>query len=162
MQRVARVTMQSNERWIICWSMLRHSVTIASRSCLKLFGYSSCGTHSKSCVLNIPKGKNHTLWDQKSGETKPNHHVYWSLGQEIDHEDILHCRVTGVRRSFILLPEHGISIDVVNGKISLYDVVTYDPQILSGVKVSLNKVGTQNNSCPCQTNPNHYLICSFK
>ena len=28
MQRVARVTMQSKERWIVCWSMLRHSVTI--------------------------------------------------------------------------------------------------------------------------------------
>ena len=28
MQRVARVTMQSKERWIVCWSMLRYSVTI--------------------------------------------------------------------------------------------------------------------------------------
>jgi hypothetical protein len=72
----------------------------------------------------------------------------------------LHRRVAGVQRSSTLLPEHGISIDVINGKISLYDVVTYDPQILSGVKVSLNKVGTQNNSCPGQTNPNHYLIIS--
>ena len=44
MQRVARVTMQSKERWIVCWSMLRHSVTIASRSCLKLLGCLSCGT----------------------------------------------------------------------------------------------------------------------
>ena len=44
MQRVARVTMQSKERWIVCWSMLRHSVTIASRSCLKLLGWPSCGT----------------------------------------------------------------------------------------------------------------------
>ena len=44
MQRVARVTMQSKERWIVvCWSMLRRSVTIASRSCLKLLGCPSCG-----------------------------------------------------------------------------------------------------------------------
>ena len=41
MQRVARVTMQSKERWIVRWSMLWHSVTIASRSCLKLLGCSS-------------------------------------------------------------------------------------------------------------------------
>ena len=44
MQRVARVTTQSKERWIVCWSMLRHSVTIPSSSCLKLLGCSSCGT----------------------------------------------------------------------------------------------------------------------
>ena len=48
MQRVARVTMQSKTRWIVCWSMLRHLVTIASRSCLKLLG-SHHAARSKFC-----------------------------------------------------------------------------------------------------------------
>ena len=37
MQRVARVTMQSKERWIVYWSMLRHSVTIASQTIQRSF-----------------------------------------------------------------------------------------------------------------------------
>ena len=65
MQRVACVTMQSNERWIICWSMLRHSVTIASRSCLELFSCSSCGTFQILCFKYPQRKKSHTV---RSGE----------------------------------------------------------------------------------------------
>ena len=65
MQRVDRVTMQSKERWIVCWSMLRHSVTIASRSCLKLLGCSSCGTFQILCFKYPQRKKSHTV---RSGE----------------------------------------------------------------------------------------------
>ena len=47
-------------------------------------------------------------------------------------------------------------------KISLDDVIEDDLQIFSAVKVSLHEMGTQNNACPCQTNPHHYLICSLE
>ena len=71
MQRLDRVTMVWNERWIIWWSMLRHF----SNNCLtKLFHIVhfscwSCGTFQIFC-FRYPKGRNHTLWDQESGATR--------------------------------------------------------------------------------------------
>ena len=60
MQGVVRMTMQSKERLIVCRSMLQHSLTIASRSCLKLLGCAHHAARSKSFVLNTSKGKNHS------------------------------------------------------------------------------------------------------
>ena len=53
--------------------------------------------------------------------------------------------IANMRRSFILLPPHAIPIDIVNMKVSLYNVVTYDLEILSRVEISFNKVWAKNN-----------------
>jgi hypothetical protein len=53
--------------------------------------------------------------------------------------------IPNMRRSFILLPPHVIPIDIVNTKVSLYNVVTNDSEILSRVEISFNKVWAKNN-----------------
>mgnify|MGYP001799223047 CR=1 FL=1 len=50
---------------------------------------------------------------------------------------ILHRCVTCMAWSSILLPPHGVSIDVVSMKVSLNHVIVYDTDILSHVKISL-------------------------
>ena len=64
---------------------------------------------------------------------------------------VLHCCIVGLGRSFILLPPHVIPIDI-NPKVSLYNIVTYDSEVLSRVEISFNKVWAKNN-WPRQTNP---------
>ena len=44
-----------------------------------------------------------------------------------------------------MLPPHVIPIDIVNMKVSLYNVVTYDLEILSRVEIYFNKVWAKNN-----------------
>ncbi|CAB3994514.1 Hypothetical predicted protein [Paramuricea clavata] len=53
--------------------------------------------------------------------------------------------IANMRRNFSLLPPYVIPIDIVNMKVSLYNVVTYDLEILSRVEISFNKVWAKNN-----------------
>jgi hypothetical protein len=57
-----------------------------------------------------------------------------------------------------LLPPHGISIDAMKAK-SLWItlIVTDDSHILSGVKVSFNKMGTK--TIHALVKPTHTIIC---
>ena len=59
-QRVARVTMQSKERWIVCWSMLRHSVTIASQTIQRSFD--CMVTRATRCI----NARGHAFEDEKT------------------------------------------------------------------------------------------------
>jgi hypothetical protein len=74
---------------------------------------------------------------------------------------ISHSCVTRMAWSSVLLPPHGISIDIESVKVSLNHVIAYDTDVLSRVEVFLRKVWTQNNALPRQTNPNHYLLCTL-
>ena len=72
--------------------------------------------------------------------------------------EVLHCCMTGMRRSSISLPPHVILIDIKGVKVPLYNMVTYDTQIFSCVEVSLCKMWTKNNACSSKTNSYRYLI----
>ena len=109
-------------------------------------------------IPNSPdKKKSHRV---KSGEWGggPSTVYYSSAGQEIVHEKwrITCSCVTRMAGSSVLklLPPHEISVDVTGAKVPLNDVIACIYSLLS--MLSFNKLWTQNNTLPCQTNPNHF------
>jgi hypothetical protein len=109
--------------------------------------YSNCVVadhvaHSRFYVSNSTKN-NRILLDQESdvakGQSSPL--IITQPGNCFRR----YC-IAGMGRSFILLlPPHVVLIDIVNTKVSLYSVVTYNSEVLSCVEISFNKVWTQNN-----------------
>ena len=70
---------------------------------------------------------------------------------------VLQCGITGVCRSTVLLRPHHLSAYVMLRQISLYNMIFDSPQVLSCIEISLHEMGTKDNSCSCEINPNHEL-----
>ena len=125
MHCLARETIASKELWIIRCSRLRHAVTIELRSSSKFFGFRSCGTFQICCLRYPPPKKSRILPGLESAVAMANVHVCSSVEKELTAK-VLYCCITGMGGRSILLPPHVILIDVMNVKVPLYNMITYN------------------------------------
>ena len=112
-------TISSKESWIVRCSRLRHAVIIELQGSSKLCGCCWCGTF-QICCLRYPHRKTSHI-----ARSWPISTVTHQSRRKLSAE-VLHCCMTGMRRSSILLPPHDILIDIMSVKIPLYNMVTYN------------------------------------
>ena len=71
-------------------------------------------------------------------------------------------RIGGMQRSLILLPPYGNLIDTMKAKIALDDVIVEDSKIPLDFKVSLHKMGSQNNTCIYHIKASNSLVVNLR